>query len=281
MYSDQEEADYRILRHLNNIPSPSNIVVRTTDTDILAILIGNHHNLAEKHIWMEVGNFANNSLRFIDVTLLVENLGVSLSKAMPAFHAFTGCDYSPAFIGKGKVRPFELLVKDPACQEAFSKLNTNDIDEDIIDIIQGFTCKLYGNKNSSINEVIVQKFFKAFSPKKNSESILEKVKGSDGSSFPPCFGVLYQHILRTRFIAALWSNQMELPSPLDFGWEINDNMFEIKWFDGEQYPANIDIAAGDTSSDDENRDDELQYESDDDESADDDDETDDFSSFIN
>ena len=90
MYSHQEEADYRILGHLNDIPSPSNIVVRANDTDLLAILICNQYKFEGKHIWMEVGNFTNTSLRFIDVTLRVENLSVELPKSIPAFHAFTG-----------------------------------------------------------------------------------------------------------------------------------------------------------------------------------------------
>ena len=81
----------------------------------------------------------------------------------------------------------------------------------------------------------MQNFFKAFNPKKNSESMLEAVKGSDGSLFPPCFRVLYQHILRTQFIASLWKNNT------NFGWEMKDGMFDIKWFEGEQYPANINI----------------------------------------
>ena len=188
LYSDQEEADYRILGHLNDIPSPSNIVVRATDTDILAVLIGNHFKFEGKHIWMEVGNFTNNTLRFIDVTLLVENLGVELSKAIPTFHAFTGCDYSPAFVGKGKVRPFDLLVLDFECQNSFARLGTQDLDEDLINTIQTFVCHMYGKKRSkSIDDVLARNFVKSFNPKKNSESMLEAVKGSDGSSFPPCF----------------------------------------------------------------------------------------------
>ena len=108
---------------------------------------------------MEVGNFTNNTLRFIDVTLLVENLGVELSKAIPAFHAFTGCDYSPAFIGKGKVRPFDLLVLDFECQNSFARLGTQDLDEDLIDTIQTFVCHMYGKKRSkSIDDVLVQNF---------------------------------------------------------------------------------------------------------------------------
>ena len=124
---------------------------------------------------MEVGNFTNNSLRFIDVTLLVENLGMELSKSIPAFHAFTGCGYSPAFVGKGQIQQFELHVKEPECQNAFSRLGTEDIDEDLINVIQSYV-------SNSINEARVQNFFKEFNPKKNPESTSEAVKGFDASS---------------------------------------------------------------------------------------------------
>ena len=132
------------------------IVVEANDTNILAILICNQHKFEGMHIWMEVGNFANNSLRFIDMSLLVEHLGEELSKSIPAFHAFTGCDYSLAFVGKGKIRPFELLAKDPEYQNAFSRIETEDIDEDLINVIQSYVCKL------------------AWKPKKNSDSILPR-----------------------------------------------------------------------------------------------------------
>ena len=150
--------------------------MEANDTDILAILICNQHKFEGMHIWMEVGNFTNNSLRFIDMSLLVEHLGEELSKSIPAFHAFTGCDYSLAFEGNEKIRPFELLAKDRECQNAFSRLETEDIDEDLINVIQSYVCKLYGIKRgNSINEVFVQNFYKAFSPKKNSESMFQKV----------------------------------------------------------------------------------------------------------
>ena len=102
LYSKQEETDYRILTHLHDISPSSNIVVRANDTDILVILIGNQYALNDKHIWMEIGNFSDNSLRFIDITKLAHNLGMQVAQALPAFHAFTGCDFSPSFVGKGK-----------------------------------------------------------------------------------------------------------------------------------------------------------------------------------
>ena len=70
LYSHQEEADYRILTHLKDISPQSNIVVRASDTDILIILLGNQHTLEDRHIWMEIGNFSDNTLRYIDITVV-------------------------------------------------------------------------------------------------------------------------------------------------------------------------------------------------------------------
>ena len=64
---------------------------------------------------------------------------------------------------------------------------------------------------------------------------------------------------------------------------MKDGMFDIKCFEGEQYPANIDITTVDNAiADDGNNDDDLehQYASYVDENADDDDDEDDFVNFI-
>ena len=40
LYSTHEEADSRIFHHINTLPKPSNVVIRTADTDILVIAVG-------------------------------------------------------------------------------------------------------------------------------------------------------------------------------------------------------------------------------------------------
>ena len=39
-YSTQEEADPRIKFHLNSVTTPANVVIRTSDTDVLVIALG-------------------------------------------------------------------------------------------------------------------------------------------------------------------------------------------------------------------------------------------------
>lgn len=75
-------------------------------------------------------------------------LGADLCKALPGFHAFTGCDYTAAFFRKGKIRPFKMLQKSKDYQRAFASLKHKaDLeDEDIIDTLQEFTAQMYSVK---------------------------------------------------------------------------------------------------------------------------------------
>ena len=75
----------------------------------------------------------------INCTELSIKLGPTLCLALPAFYAFTGCDYTAAFSNKGKVRPY--IIKYPIIQQVFASLtDPNDIfDESKTAVVQEFT----------------------------------------------------------------------------------------------------------------------------------------------
>lgn len=61
--------------------------------------------------------------------------------------------------------------------------------------------------------------------------------------FPPCKSQLHQHLLRTSYIAHLWSNA-HLPIlsellPTEYGWEEIDDKYVFKWFEGDQLPPSV------------------------------------------
>ncbi|KAJ8950867.1 hypothetical protein NQ318_011163 [Aromia moschata] len=93
-----------------------------------------------------------NNERFIDITKIYEELGELLTKSLSGFHAFTGSDFNPAFFNKGKKRPFNLLKKCVEFQGAFADLGNANLTEELLqslfDIIQKFTCQMYGAKKS-------------------------------------------------------------------------------------------------------------------------------------
>lgn len=56
MRSVHEEADSLMISHLQSIPCPSNVVIRTCDTDVLAIALENVSKIDRSlHLWLEVG----------------------------------------------------------------------------------------------------------------------------------------------------------------------------------------------------------------------------------
>ncbi|KAG8179171.1 hypothetical protein JTE90_024375 [Oedothorax gibbosus] len=90
-----ENADTKIIHHICNIDAQANFVIRCSNTDIAAIMLGNMRHLKHSHVWMLIG--VGNKVRYVDITTVYEHLGPSLSRCLPGFHAITGCDYNPAF----------------------------------------------------------------------------------------------------------------------------------------------------------------------------------------
>ena len=96
--------------HLLLVATQSNVVMTTDDTDSLVIAMGckQFYDTSLK-LWLEVGT-VKKTIRYISLDLACEKLGLSLCN-VPAFHAFTWCDYTPPFKWKGKVVHFKLLEK--------------------------------------------------------------------------------------------------------------------------------------------------------------------------
>ena len=102
---DHEEADSRIVVHILNklLNNKNKIQVRTVDNDVVLILIGHFYDIKATYpgidIWVAFGvgkYFMNNHINTI-----CHNLGKTKCEALPAFHAFTGCDSTSQFKGKG------------------------------------------------------------------------------------------------------------------------------------------------------------------------------------
>ena len=76
--------------HLNHALPGSTIVTQTDDTDSLVIALGYKHFFTTLEIWLEAGVQGKNHLRFINISSIYSELGETLCKALPAYHALTG-----------------------------------------------------------------------------------------------------------------------------------------------------------------------------------------------
>ena len=120
--------------------------------------------------------------------------------ALPGFHAFSGSDYTASFMNKGKVKPLDLLQKQEAFCEAFAQLGEKDsVNEDVVLSLEAFVCTMYGKtKMKNVDEVRHAMFQQHYAPK-NDKDPLQKIKGINPSSMPPCHQVLMNKIKRANY----------------------------------------------------------------------------------
>ena len=74
----------------------------SSDTDVMVILLFYVNNF-KLLVWMDFGHSSDNTRRYVYITDLAKHIGPVLCKALPGYHALTGCDYTAAFLRKGKV----------------------------------------------------------------------------------------------------------------------------------------------------------------------------------
>ena len=196
LYGLHLEADTRVMFHVKHADfhDPGNIIVRANDADICVILTSNVHHLSNSHLWYDSGLDYDNSREHVDITSLSRSR--NYTKSLAGAYAFLGIDYSPAFFGKGKVKPLEIMTMKNKFLDAFASLGENVLTVDIMAVIEEFVCWMYGyRKQSEINEVIRMIFEEKSKPKANQRP-LDCIKAIDTTKFPPCKKVLEQQIKR-------------------------------------------------------------------------------------
>jgi len=143
LFSDQEEADSRIVLHClfeaQKITSNSSIVVHSPDIDVFNLLL--HYSFQISCTLLFYTGSRNNKH-----TLAVYKFARELKSA---FHAFTGCDTTSAFVRKGNKGPFRMLWKNTHAVEAFNSLGTNPntVSETTFHELQKFVCCMYGKSS--------------------------------------------------------------------------------------------------------------------------------------
>lgn len=89
LYGTHEEADTRMIFHLQSLIPAQNVVFSTADTDVMAILLGNLHKIDPAiKVWIEAGTQGKNNLCYMNISELAKELGTTLCRAIPGFHAF-------------------------------------------------------------------------------------------------------------------------------------------------------------------------------------------------
>ena len=78
------------------------------------------------------------------LSVLQSSLGPLLSKALPAYHALTGCDTTSAFSGIGKKKSWKVLVNDSEAQQQLASLGEEPLAQaSQLQSCEAFVCSLY------------------------------------------------------------------------------------------------------------------------------------------
>ncbi|KAG1693768.1 Peripheral-type benzodiazepine receptor-associated protein 1 [Nymphon striatum] len=238
------EADTTLVYHLSIASEASpgqNVVVRATDTDIMVILLY-HARQLNANVWMDLGHSADNTRKYAHINTLANHIGPVLCKALPGYHALTGCDYTSSFFRKGKVNPLKKAEKSSLHLEGLSRLEENITFVDDDDLVERYVCSLYGHGTlSSVNAARLKMFLQKYKPT-NHDSPLEQIKGIDAGMLPPCKDVLVQKLARCNYVAYLWKHAnlrdpLENIQPTDYGWKEVNGIFLPVWFTGSQMPT--------------------------------------------
>ena len=87
-----EEADTRIMLHVRDTAVCGNqkVMIRTIDTDVVVLAISIFHDVPITELWLAFGT--GKHFRYLAIHDIASILGRERSKALPLFHAMTGCD---------------------------------------------------------------------------------------------------------------------------------------------------------------------------------------------
>ncbi|KAL9966137.1 hypothetical protein ACROYT_G024162 [Oculina patagonica] len=225
---NHEEADTRILVHVKDALAKGgrSVLVCTVDTDVVVILIAQFHMLSSRWpgstFWVAFG--MGKTFQLLSVNSIRDYLGEEKYRALPFFHAFTGCDTTSAFLGKGKKSAWEAWNAYPEVTEAFLYVNDNpfnplEIDSPLFKVLQRFVVVLY-DRTSLATDVNTAR--RELFTKKN--RALENI--------PPTEDSLLNHSNRAIYQASIWTSldeQQVVPSPTDFGWKMDNDRWRPRW----------------------------------------------------
>ena len=140
-------------------------------------------------VWVAMGTGSH--LHYLAAHDISNNLGSGMSKALPVFHAFTGCDTVSCFAGTGKRTTFTVWKSYQAITDAFLQLATtptSPIGEACMEHLGHFVTLMYDRTSNkmNVNEARKQLFAQ---------------KGQAYDAIPPTRVALLQHTNRAAYQA--------------------------------------------------------------------------------
>ena len=220
---NHEEADTRLLVHVLDACSSGHrrLLIKTNDADVVVLAVSVAENLPADELWISYGT--GKHLRHLAAQEITKKIGQQKAKALPLFHAITGCDTVSFFGGKGKKTAWNVWKVYPALTNFLCRLMLmpEKVEDNCMAVIERFVVLLYDRK-SAIVEV------------NQARKDLFSKKARNLENIPPTRAALEQHTMRAVFQGAyIWGQvlltQPVIPSPSAWGWEKDGTSWKPKW----------------------------------------------------
>jgi hypothetical protein len=131
------------------------IQIRTVDTDVvvLAVMVAQALPCVDE-LWIAFGTGKN--YRYIPAHEIAASIGPQKARALPVFHAMTGCDTVSAFVGHGKKSAWATWNSFPELTDFLVTLTITpvNIQDDTMHCIERFVVLLYDRTSpyTDVNE---------------------------------------------------------------------------------------------------------------------------------
>ena len=208
---DHEESDTRVMVHivLAIMNGSRSVFLSTVDSDVVIISTYVFSVLIQAfpylQMWILFGQRKN--LSVYKVNKIYESLGATRCRALLFVVAFTGCDTTSQFVGKGKISAWNTWLAYPVAIDGFMihPFETIILESEKFQIIEKYVCILY---DRTTNITSVNKLRESMFPKKEFSQLTQ--------------AALFQHARRSVYQASIWlkcmENKVDPPDPSNFGW---------------------------------------------------------------
>ena len=119
---NHEEADSRMLLHASHAAKHGHhtVVIRTVDTDVVVLTVSVVQ--PEDKLWLAFGTGRN--FRYLAAHEIAAGLGPEKARALPMFHALTGCDTVSSFARHSKKSAWAVWTKLPELTDALLQVSS-------------------------------------------------------------------------------------------------------------------------------------------------------------
>ena len=167
------------------------IRLQIPDTDVLALSVNHFSDVNCAEVWFRTG--VKDRLRYVPVHEVSQELGEKMCRALPAFHAITGCDSISALAGIGKKKGWQVLLRSEQHQDSLGLLGSQpNLSDDIASKCEAFICDLYPSARMTAR-VVDELRYLLFCQKKQENELL-----------PPASDSLRQHLKRVNYQTFVW-----------------------------------------------------------------------------